>query len=481
MEQHNGQEAPRLRVIILCSPCMGHLIPLVELARRLVADHGLSATLLFATATPTPSEEYLAVAAVAPDGVDLVAIPGPPADALPPSATVRERIAHAVASSVPRAEQLVRSLAAASLVVDMGFVGTTRGLAAELGVPVYVYFPSNLTVLSLLLHLPELDAAVAGEYRDMTEPIRLPGCMPILASDLPSPMLADRSSELYAKFLHGVKEYMKTDGFIVNSFPELEPEVVASINAMKQPNHLSVYAVGPVVWNRPAAADKEHECMRWLDRQPRGSVVYVSLGSGGTLTWQQTAELALGLEMSQQRFIWVVKRPDDSPFGCGSSFFGSQKEGVDEEEATFDFLPEGFVERTRGVGLLVLSWAPQAAVLSHPSIGCFVTHCGWNSVLESFLNCIPLIAWPLYAEQKINAAMLEGELGVATRVKLTDGGLVTKEEVVRAIKCATKDGDGETMKNKMQKLKDMALRALSSEGSSVHAIAQLSNLRKPST
>ncbi|TVU16961.1 hypothetical protein EJB05_32965, partial [Eragrostis curvula] len=469
----HAQESARPRVILLCSPSFGHLIPFVELARRLVADHGLAATVLFAGAMPTPSEEYLEAAAAVPDGVDLVALP---ADALLPSASVRDRISHAVASGVPRVVQLARSLAAAALVIDAGFVAARGALAAELpGVPVYVFFTSPWTVLSLLLHLPELDATITGEYRDMTDPIRLPGCVPIVAADLQTPLLADRSSVVYTRYLAGLKEYRKVDGFIVNTLPELEPAVVDGIPAGLR---VPVHAVGPLIWTRSAAADDQqgrHKCLRWLDRQPHGSVVYVSFGSGGTLTWQQTAELALGLEMSQHPFIWVVRRPDENPLGCGA-FLGTQR-GVDE---ALDFFPEGFIERTRGIGLVVPSWAPQTAILSHPSIGCFVTHCGWNSILEAILNGVPLVAWPLYAEQRINAAMLEGQLGVATRVRLSDGGLVCKEEVARAIECAMENGDGETLRNKIHNLKDKVLHALNSKGSSAHALAQFSNLGKPS-
>lgn len=219
---------------------------------------------------------------------------GPPADALPPLASVRARLVHAIVSNVPRARQLIQSLATSSpivaLVVDARFKSAS-GIAAELGVPVYMYFPSMLTTLSLIRHFLELNAMITGEFRDLTEAIRLPGCMPLMAADLPSPMLADRSSKVYIKFLHGAKEYGKVDGFLVNSFPELEPEVVNSISGVDQ----SVHAIGPVVWTRPVVADKDHECMRWLHRQPPRSVVYVSLGSVGTLAWQQTAELALGL------------------------------------------------------------------------------------------------------------------------------------------------------------------------------------------
>ncbi|KAL6864880.1 hypothetical protein ACP4OV_016031 [Aristida adscensionis] len=218
MEVEHGHGAPRPRVILRCSPCMGHLIPFVELARRLVAGHGLAATLLFAAATPALSQEYLAVAATVPAGVDLVALPAPPEDALPPSASVLDRVALAVASAVPRAAQAARSLAAAApvaaVVID-AMSAAARCVAEELGVPFYMFFTSPWTMLSLLLRLPELDAALAGEHRDAApaaEPIRLPGCAPIASPDLPTPMLAGRSSRAYAMFLHAANEYRKVDG-----------------------------------------------------------------------------------------------------------------------------------------------------------------------------------------------------------------------------------------------------------------------------
>ncbi|CAL5097579.1 unnamed protein product [Urochloa decumbens] len=465
------EAASRPRVILFCSPCMGHLIPLLEFARRLVADHGLAATVLFASATPSPSEEYLAVAAAAPEGVDLVALPADEATlALPSSASVRDRIAHAVACSLPRVLQIARSLAPplAALVADASSTAAL-GVAAELGLPLYVFFPTPWTLLSLLLHLPELEAAVPGEYRDAVEPIRLPGCVPIAASDLPSPMLADRSSAAYARFRHAADAFRKVGGFLVNTFQDIEPAVLGRVDGLRLP----VHAVGPLVLTRPATVARDHECLRWLDQQPRGSVVYLSFGSGGTLTWQQTAELALGLEMSRHRFVWVVKRPNEDPLGCGT-FFGNQ----DGADAALDFLPEGFLERTTSMGLVIESWAPQTAIMSHPSIGCFVTHCGWNSVLEGILNNVPLVAWPLYAEQRINAAMLEQQVGVATRVKLSEGGLVCKEEVARVIKCVMETSDGEILRKRICEMKDRAVHAFSVEGSSTQAIAQIAKIWK---
>lgn len=476
------QEPPPLasarpRVLLLCSPCMGHLIPFAELARRLVADHGLAATLLFAAATSPPSEQYLALAAAVPDGVDLVALPAPPPDSLPPSSPVRDRSAHAVVYSIPRVRGIARALAAAAplaaLVVDMISV-PVRGVAEDLGVPCYMFFTSPWMTLSLFLHLPELDATRTGELRDATEPILLPGCVPIHAHELPRSMLADRSSDTYAGFLSMAKGAARVDGILVNTFLELEPAVRHCTDGLKLP----VHAVGPLVWSRAVGMDRDHRCLSWLDRQPRGSVVYVSFGSGGTLTWQQTAELALGLELSQHRFIWAIKRPDQD--SASGAFFGTrQGEGEDEDEDTaLDFLPEGFIERTRGVGLLVQSWAPQTAMLGHASVGCFLTHCGWNSALESVLHGVPMIAWPLYAEQKMNAAMLEVQVGVAIRAKLGPDGIISKEEVAGVIKRVMEGEEGKAIRERAGHLRDKAAHAWSVDGCSTRALAQITHAWK---
>uniref|UniRef100_A0A0A9GX19 Uncharacterized protein n=1 Tax=Arundo donax TaxID=35708 RepID=A0A0A9GX19_ARUDO len=344
-----------------------------------------------------------------------------------------------------------------------------RDVAAELGVPFYMFFTSPWMTLSLFLHLPELDAARAGEHRDAAEPIRLPGCVPIHAHELPSSMLADRSSDMYAGFLSMAKDVTRVDGILVNTFRELEPTVSDAMDGLAPP---LVCPVGPLVWTRSVGVERDQECLRWLDQQPRGSVVYISFGSGGTLTWQQTAELALGLELSQCRFVWVFKRPrQDTAMGA---FFGTQG----GEDTGLYFLPEGFIERTRGVGLVLQSWAPQTAILGHPSVGCFVTHCGWNSILESITNGVPMVAWPLYAEQNMNAAMMEVQVGVVTRVKVGADRFISKEEVANAIQHVMEGEEAERLRKRASELKEKSVLALSKGGCSTHALAQIVNVWK---
>uniref|UniRef100_A0A0A8Y1W4 Uncharacterized protein n=1 Tax=Arundo donax TaxID=35708 RepID=A0A0A8Y1W4_ARUDO len=340
-----------------------------------------------------------------------------------------------------------------------------RDFAAELGVPFYMFFTSPWMTLSLFLHLPELDAARAGEHRGAVEPIRLPGCVPIHAHELPPSMLADRSSDTYAGFLSIAKGVTGVDGILVNTFRELEPTVGDDMDGLGPP----VYPVGPLVWTRSVGVERDQDCLRWLDQQPRGSVVYISFGSGGTLTWQQTAELALGLELSRSRFIWVIKRPrQDTAMGA---FFGTHR----GEDIGLDFLPEGFIERTRGVGLVLQSWAPQTAILGHASVGCFVTHCGWNSMLESVMNGVPMVAWPLYAEQNMNAAMMEVQVGVAARVKVGADRFISKEEVANAIRRVMKGEGAERLKKRASELKEKSVHALRKDGCSTHALAQIIN------
>ena len=134
------------------------------------------------------------------------------------------------------------------------------------------------------------------------------------------------------------------------------------------------------------------ECLKWLDSQPKVSVLFISFGSVSSLRAAQITALAKGLEESGQKFLYVCRPP--------SKVDG--RDPIDGELKPSKYLPEGFEKRIKGQGFLVPGWAPQLEVLSHPAIGGFLTHCGWNSMLESLCKGVPLLAWPLQAEQRMN-------------------------------------------------------------------------------
>ncbi|KAF2322261.1 hypothetical protein GH714_009638 [Hevea brasiliensis] len=161
-------------------------------------------------------------------------------------------------------------------------------------------------------------------------------------------------------------------------------------------------------------------CLEWLDLHSQGSVLYISFGSQNSISPSQMMELAIGLEESSKPFIWVIRPPV----------------GFDRKaEFKAEWLPEGFEEliNNRKQGLLVRNWAPQLEILSHKSTGAFLSHCGWNSVLESLSQGVPIIGWPLAAEQAYNSKMLAEEMGVS--VELTRGlhSNITWKEVKKVV------------------------------------------------
>lgn len=194
-------------------------------------------------------------------------------------------------------------------------------------------------------------------------------------------------------------------------------------------------------------------------------MLFVSFGSGGTLSCEQMTELALGLEASGQRFLWVVRTPSDSE--SNGSFLGF-RDGNDP----LSYLPEGFLGR--GLGMVVTNWAPQIEALGHAAVGGFMSHCGWNSTLESVMSGVPMIAWPLYAEQHMNAAVLSEGVKVAIRPRASEKGLVGREEICRVVKELMGEETGKAMREKMGELREAGMKAWDEDGGpSYGAIAEV--------
>ncbi|KAL4341152.1 hypothetical protein GQ457_08G032420 [Hibiscus cannabinus] len=346
-------------------------------------------------------------------------------------------------------------------------------IAKEFGVQPYLFVATSVMVVSLIFELPKLDQMFSCEYRDLPEPIKLPGCVPFRGSDVPDP-LQHRQDFAYRESLEICKKYPSAAGIIVNSFMEMENDAFEAL--MEGGRGLpAFYPVGPLtkcVSTNEIEGSKDY--LRWLDEQPSGSVLYVCFGSGGTLSHEQINELAVGLEISGQRFLWVVKNPVDK--AANAAYFDSKESGKAKDPSAF--LPDGFLERTRDIGLVVPNWASQVQVLSHGSTGGFMTHCGWNSVLESIVNGVPLIAWPLYAEQKMNAAMLTDGVKVALRVQHKEDGVVGRQDIAKYAKELIEGDEGQLLRTRMKKLKDSAKLTLCPHGSSTKSLAKLAGIWK---
>lgn len=461
-----GADSPH--VVLLSTPGAGHLIPLVEFAELLVARHGFSVTIITYTVFASKAQDAI-LSSLAP-AIAPVLLPAVPLDDLPPDSRIETIISVvAVRSTASLRAELSRLQASFNVVAFVGdlFATDAFAVARDLGVPPYLFFPTNLLTFSLFLHLPELDASIACEYRDLPEPLRLPGCVPIPGTELLHP-IQDRSNEAYQWILHHGRQYRDAEGVIVNSFEAFEPDA-AKVLKQNDAGQPPLYLVGPLTQSRPAGAEEDAECLRWLDKQPVGSVLFVSFGSGGTLTTAQIAELALGLEMSGQRFLWVVRSPSDGG-NASAAYFTTQSKAD-----PFPFLPAGFLERTREVGLVIPSWAPQVAVLGHAATGGFLSHCGWNSTLESVKAGVPILAWPLFAEQRQNAVMLAEGAKIALRLRAAEDGLVPREEVARVVKELMEGEEGKAARRRVLGLQEAALRCLEEGGAALEALDEVVN------
>ncbi|GMN27300.1 hypothetical protein TIFTF001_001591 [Ficus carica] len=309
-------------------------------------------------------------------------------------------------------ENIVRSGSARSVlvgfVVDM-FCTTMIDVANEFGVPTYVFYTCNAGFLSLSFHFQSLNddhgVDLAEFKNDSSTELVVPSFVhPIPASSLPYVMVEKSwASVLY----HLTRRMRETKGIIVNTFLELESHAISSLCDGVLPK---VYPVGPML--NLKRNSRAHFIFKWLDDQPDSSVVFLCFGSMGCFHVDQVKEIACALEHSGLRFLWALRQP---PPKDDQKSFNYTSPG--DYENPSEILPEGFIDQTAERGR-VIGWAPQVDILSHPAIGGFVSHCGWNSILESLWFGVPVATLPLYAEQHSNAFQLVKELGSAVDLKL---------------------------------------------------------------
>ncbi|PQQ19773.1 UDP-glycosyltransferase 73C1-like [Prunus yedoensis var. nudiflora] len=266
----------------------------------------------------------------------------------------------------------------------------------------------------------------------------------------------------------------ETYGMIMNTFEELEPAYVKEYKKVKKDK---LWCIGPASLRNKDDLDKaqrgnkvsidELHCFKWLDSWAPASVVYVCLGSMCNPSSEQLVDIGLALEASNKPFIWVVR-------GCRET-----------QELEKWIAESGFEERNKARSLLMIrGWAPQTLILSHPAIGGFLTHCGWNSTLEGICAGVPLLTWPLFGDQFMNEKfVVEQIIKIAVRVgvefPVTWGEeekikrVLRKEKVKEAIEKLMDGEESQGRRERARELAEMAKRAVAEGGSSHLNIKQL--------
>ncbi|GLJ07767.1 hypothetical protein SUGI_0073790 [Cryptomeria japonica] len=114
------------------------------------------------------------------------------------------------------------------------------------------------------------------------------------------------------------------------------------------------------------------------------------------------------------------------------------------------YLPEGFMERSKG--LVIWGWAPQLLILSHPSVGAFMSHCGWNSTLESILFGVPLVTWPMFSDQHFNSKLVTEELDIGVQFCQHMDEIPNEKKVEKAVRLVMGSEQGRQMRKRAEEL-----------------------------
>ncbi|KAM7469851.1 hypothetical protein LguiA_008034 [Lonicera macranthoides] len=468
MEQEQKQK--QLHIFFFPMMAQGHMIPILEMAKLFSSTTTVKSTII-----TTPLNAHTFSTSIRSSQLDLQILEFPSAAAGLPEGV--ENVNHCTSDEMvirfflattllqEPLERLLGELRPDCLVADMFFPWATHA-ASRFGIPRLVFHGIGFFAIcaseSMRMYKP------FKEVESDSEPFVLPN-LPHEIKLLRTQIAQDERDETKDDFTELLNQVKNSDlesyGVIVNSFLELEPDYVNHYrNVLKR----KAWHIGPLslcnkdiedeeVRGKKSAID-EHECLKWLDSQKLNSVIYVCFGSVVNISAAQLYEIAMGLEASDQPFIWVVRR---------------SKNG-DENM----WLPDGFEERTKGQGLIIRGWAPQVLILNHRAVGGFFTHCGWNSTLEGVCAGVPMVTRPVFADQFYNEKLVTEVLRIGVSVGAKELNRVScetirREVVENSVKRLMVEEEGEEMRRRAKGLKVKAKQAIEEGGSSYNDLSAL--------
>lgn len=295
----------------------------------------------------------------------------------------------------------------------------------------------------------------------------------------PSLVIADGNDPYSVFQMKNLPNWRNSDGVLFNTIEEFEKN---GLMYFRRKLCIPIWAIGPILFQendsviisstpRKESGVDLDKCKEWLNSKEKKSVLYICFGSQNTISASQMMQLAKALDGVGINFIWVIRPP--LGFDVNADFKPEE------------WLPEGFIERIQENGqrgLIVLNWAPQVEILAHESVGGFLGNCGWNSVLESLINGVPLIGWPMAADQFFNAKLLVEEIGVCVEMARGTTFDVSFVDIIEKIELVmgTESEKGKRLRGKACEVKEMIKDATRDEedykGSSVKAMDEFFNL-----
>ncbi|XP_038888267.1 scopoletin glucosyltransferase-like [Benincasa hispida] len=467
-------EGSELHMFLFPLMARGHMIPIVDMA-KLLSSRGIKITIvttplnsisisnsIHASQSISASKIHLlilkfpSVEVGLPDGCET-------SDSIITSALFPKFISALNLLQTPF-EEAVMKYRPHCIVADM-FFPWASDVAAKLGIPRLNFhgtgFFSFCAMEFMKIHQPY------NHVSSDTEPFLIP-CLPgeitFTKMKLPEFMRENVKNDLSEFVDKALESELKSYGVIINSFYELEAEYA---DCYRNVLGRKAWHIGPLSLCNKETEEKaqrgnestidEHECLKWLDAKKPNSVVYVCFGSMTKFNSDQLKEIASGLEASEKNFIWVVRKV--------------KREEEEEEEEDQDWSLEEFEQRMEGKGMIIRGWAPQVLILDHPAVGGFITHCGWNSTLEGVAAGVPMVTWPVSAEQFYNEKLVTEVLKVGVAVGVEKwvrivGDFIGKGAVEKAIRRVMEGEEAEEMRNRAKELGEMSRKAVAENGSS---------------
>lgn len=435
----------------------GHTIPILHLA-PLLLRRGMAVTVF----TTPGNRPFIAKSLGADTSASIIDIPYPenipeiPAgvestDTLP-SMSLYVPFCKATKLMQPEFERKLQSLLPVSFMVSDAFLWWTVESATKFGFPRLVFFGMAQYVSSVckavtvdrLLFGPESDDELITVTQFPWIKVTKNDFEPVFSK--PDSDCTPGRELLKDQMIAAYNSY----GTLVNSFYEMEKYFIDCWNREEK---LKAWCVGPLCLAEPPKVEHEQESqkkpswIKWLDEKLRRgcSVLYVAFGSQAEISSEQLKQIAIALEESKVNFLWVIRKKESE-------------------------LSEGFEERVEKRGIVVREWVDQREILMHQSVQGFLSHCGWNSVLETICAGVPILAWPMLAEQPLNAKMVVEEIKAGLRVETSDGtvrpGLVKWEGLMKMVRELMEGEMGKEVRKKAKELAESAKMAMAENSGS---------------
>nr|AYR16613.1 UDP-glucosyltransferase UGT83N1 [Polygala tenuifolia] len=336
-----------------------------------------------------------------------------------------------------------------AMIADL-HMGWALEVADKMGIKGSIFWPSSAAFLAVEFSIPNLidqkvidnDGVPIGRQTFQLSPSMIRMDTEHLPWNLNNDLVTRK--KVFDFFFNIGRALKLTNWWLCNTSSELEPAALTLL-----PN---LVPIGPLMTpykkaSRQHLSEEGLSCLNWLDQQPARSVIYVAFGSLTFVEYKQFQELALGLELTRKPYLWVVP----------SSVITSTKFS--------NIYPDGFNNSLRKI----VGWAPQQMVLSHPTIACFVTHCGWNSIVEGLCNGVPLLCWPFVAEQFYAKTYVSDVWKIGLAFESCENGIVSGGEIKNKLEQLVSNED---MRERCSKLGEMTMKSIQGDGQSSNNISK---------